>query len=375
MTKKILIMIAAVAVAIGLAIGAHYLSLRQHLQAKLDHVKAGMEEWMVEGWDPDEAIIIMQKAGKAIDEGDVTRAEAYMDKAQAVLDTPPAKRHHPRPAPGEEPSNLYGDPKPVTISGYDGNAMEPFISPDGHYLFFNNENDPGAQTDLHVAERTGTSSFRYFGPLKNANSSALDAAASIDKVGHIYFTSSRDYGETLKSIFTGIFEEHEVRNLHVLPGNINPKEHGTINMDVSISPDGNTLYISRATFKQGLTGPEKSDILIAHLHNGVFEMDPQSDAIMKNVNTAQLEYAPAISADGRELFFTRSQAPAEPLAGPQFRIMVATRNSDTAPFGKPKQLVALSGLVEAPSIPLDKHELFFHKKVKDKWIIYRAVRK
>ena len=38
MTKKILIAIAAFAVAIGLMIGAHYLSLRHHLQEKLDHV-------------------------------------------------------------------------------------------------------------------------------------------------------------------------------------------------------------------------------------------------------------------------------------------------------------------------------------------------
>src|ERR671926_14237 len=35
----------------------------------------------------------------------------------------------------------FGTPQRVTIRGYDGEAMEPFITRDGRYLFFNNRND------------------------------------------------------------------------------------------------------------------------------------------------------------------------------------------------------------------------------------------
>lgn len=80
----------------------------------------------------------------------------------------------------EEKSDLYVRPQPVSIEGYDGSAMEPFISPDGHYLFFNNENDPAVNTNLHFAERIGKLSFRYLGELPGVNSHVLDAAPSLD---------------------------------------------------------------------------------------------------------------------------------------------------------------------------------------------------
>ena len=45
-----------------------------------------------------------------------------------------------------ERANL-GNPVRVTIRGYHGDAMEPFVSPDGKYLFFNSRNDPGTDTE------------------------------------------------------------------------------------------------------------------------------------------------------------------------------------------------------------------------------------
>ena len=96
---------------------------------------------------------------------------------------------------------------------------------------------------------------------------------------------------------------------------------------------------------------------------------------MKNINTGALQYAPAISADGRELYFTRAS---QPIAGAKvrgdLRIMVASRNSVTDPFGEPRALTALTGFIEAPSISLDGKEMFFHKKVGGKFLIYRAER-
>jgi len=47
----------------------------------------------------------------------------------------------------------FGAPQRVTIRGYDGDAMEPFITKDGQYLLCNNRNDPRTNTNLHFAAR------------------------------------------------------------------------------------------------------------------------------------------------------------------------------------------------------------------------------
>ncbi|MDE2510556.1 MAG: hypothetical protein KGL74_05490, partial [Elusimicrobia bacterium] len=59
----------------------------------------------------------------------------------------------------------------------------------------------------------------------------------------------------------------------------------------------------------------------------------------------------------------------------RMRTMVAVRPAPDVPFEEPRVLTAFSGFVEAPSVSTDLKELFFHKKVGDKFVIYRALRK
>jgi hypothetical protein len=108
--------------------------------------------------------------------------------------------------------------------------------------------------------------------------------------------------------------------------------------------------------------------MIARLKGGAFSIDPDGALIMKNINTGALEYAPCISNDGLELYFTRAAPGALP------RIMVAARDSVNDPFSEPRILKHLTGFVEAPSISLDRKEMFFHKKVGETFVIYRAER-
>ena len=374
--KLLLVPLAVIAVVCVVVFAMTFLSVQQKLKAKAQNVQRSMEEWVDDGYDPSAALAVMKEVPAAAEGEDAAEnVEKLLNKAQALLDVPEEKRPKAKQAAGEEPSDLYLNPQPVDIEGYDGQSMEPFISPDGKYLFFNNENDSGVDIDLHVAERMETNSFRYLGELKGANTGDLDACAGMDTKGRFYFTTSREYAKTFKSIYSGVFEQARIGNLHVVTGGLSPNKLGTINMDIGISPDGNTMYISRAVFKPGLTVPKESDLMVAHARDGNFEMDPQSRAIMKTINTSQLEYAPAISADGRELYFTRAQAPEAAVSGPQFRIMVATRASAGAPFGRPRVLTALTGIIEAPTVSLDLHEMFFHKKVNGKWVVWRAVRK
>jgi len=272
----------------------------------------------------------------------------------------------------EAVSDLYFDPQPVTIEGYDGVSMEPFISPDGRFLFFNNSNARGVHTTIRFAGRTGTYSFKYIGELPGVNSTTFEAVPSLDTGGHLYFTSFREYARTLKSTFVGDFDGKRVTNVHPAPGDIWPRHLGAVNMDVGISPDGSTLYISRAVFipPLPLPAPIRSSLVVARLKDGAWEIDPRSGEIMKNINTRALAYAPAISPDGRELYFTRAGIPGG------MRIMVATRRSPDEPFDEPRVLEALTtGEVEAPTVSTDLSELFYHKKVAGKWVIFRAIRR
>lgn len=272
----------------------------------------------------------------------------------------------------EEAAGLYGDPRRVEIAGYDGDAMEPFLSPDGRFLFFNNLNEPSVDTDLQFAERTGTLSFRHRGALPRANSKELDAVPSMDASGRFYFTSVREYTSSLKSTFAGHFDGGQLSDVHPVPGDIYPKHLGAVNMDVGMSLDGKTMYISRAHFLPLLPVPPfRSNLLVARkAEDGSFAVDPRSAELMKRVNTRALTYAPAVSPDGLELYFTRTSIPAG------MRLMVATRAAPDSAFDEPRVLAELSaGQVEAPTVSTDLSELFFHKKIADKWVIFRATRR
>jgi WD40-like Beta Propeller Repeat len=275
----------------------------------------------------------------------------------------------------ENGTDLYGDPQPVTIDGYSGRAMEPFLAPNGKTLFFNNSNEPAVDTNLHVATRLGPNAFRHAGELTGANSAVLDAVPSMDLDGRFYFTTLRQYDRDRKSIFSGRFRSGMLEDVHAVEGTLTPTVPGWINMDVGISPDGRTMYISRARFEAGVPIPKESDLMVATRTGESFAIDPRSQDLLAKVNTPALEYAPAISTDGLELYFTRASGLGTGRAEDvRLRIMVARRRHDGVPFDEPRVLDRLTGYVEAPSPSLDGSEMFFHKKVDGQFVIYRALR-
>ena len=167
----------------------------------------------------------------------------------------------------------------------------------------------------------------------------------------------------------------EGEGVHAVEGNFTPTIPGWINMDVSISPDGGTMYISRARFEAGVPFPRESDLMVAARDGEAFAIDSRSHDLLAKVNTPALEYAPAISTDGLELYFTRASGlGAGHAEGVSVRTMVARRARADIAFDEPRVLEVLDGYVEAPSPSLDGRELFFHKKVDGRFLIYRAVR-
>ncbi len=264
----------------------------------------------------------------------------------------------------------FSNPVKVTINGYGGHAMEHFISRDGNYLFFNSLND-GEDTCLYYASRIDDATFNFLGKIAGVNGTPphLDAIPSMDSEGRFYFISTRNYSRDYINLFSGNFLDGKVYDLDSQPGNFYIATTGWIIMDAEVSPDGATLYYVNAYFTGGSV-PDKADIGIARLSGGNFNMDQNSAEILKKINTAgSLEYAPSISSDGLELFFTRL----DPCATPS-QIFLAKRNSLSEPFRSPERIGVLKGFVEAPSISYDKKTLYYHSRDATLYTIYKVSR-
>jgi hypothetical protein len=255
----------------------------------------------------------------------------------------------------------------VEIVGYDGDAMEPFIVPKTGDLLFNNRNSPPEQTDLHWARRIDDAHFQYVGPIDGANSTALDGVPSVDEDGNFYFVSTRSYDEPLSAIYTGHWANGVVTDVEIVRG-IAPEQRGVVDFDAEISRDGDSLFYAEGRFS-GAAVPDSADIELAHRMGDRFVRDTFSDVLLGSVNTPALEYAPAISVDRRELFFTRLDPHARTIA-----IYRAKRIGAGQPFGPAERVAAADGFVEAPALSPDGYILYFHRLDAGRFHICRATR-
>jgi len=268
------------------------------------------------------------------------------------------------PPPGPE-YHGFGSPQRVAIRGYDGEAMEPFIARDGRYLFFNNRNDPRVDTNLHYAERVDDVTFDYRGELKGANSRVLDAVASMDRDGNFYFISTRSYFETLATVYRGRFRAGELSGVALVPG-VSLGRRGMLVFDAEISPGGEALFLADGEFAGG-QAPKSADLAVAIREGEGFRRHPASAEFFRNINTAALEYAPSISADLLELFFTRAASVSGSLQVGIYRAQLRSRDD---PFGPPERIAAITGLVEAPSLSGDGRSLYYHNPEGKRFVIY-----
>jgi hypothetical protein len=272
-------------------------------------------------------------------------------------------------APDAKPTfGVFTNPLPVTIQGYSQDAMEPFISPDGNYLFFNNSNS-ATQTNLYYATRIDDLTFQFQGEIAGANATGLNAVASMDLNNIFYFVSPRSYPQTFSTIYSGTFSNGSLSSVALVPG-VSKDKFGDVNFDQCISPDGGTLYFVDGVFN-GPPVPQKASIAIAHRVGDHFVRLKNSAKIMQKVNTSGLNYAPDISKSGLEFFFTRIPGP--PTTPPP-EIYTAARASTSQPFGKPRKIEAITGFAEAPALSPDEKSLYFHLNVNGTFVIYRLTR-
>lgn len=265
----------------------------------------------------------------------------------------------------------FGPERNVTINGLAFDAMEPFISSDDSYLFFNNKND-GIDTKLFYATKTNDSTFTYVGELVGANQATpphLDAVADMDSNGNFYWTSTRNYPANLDNLFHGIFNSGDISNIGRVQGDFNMDIPGWLVMDHGISLDGQFLYFNHARFDEvNCQGPCETTIGIAQKTNdATFDKLPNAASILQNINDpTYIYYAPCISSDNLELYYTR-YLKGEITVSTMFEICVAVRNNPEASFSIPKVLFSevISDLIEAPTLTTDKSIIYYHKKVFD----------
>ncbi len=272
------------------------------------------------------------------------------------------------PAPLAQPSppTEFSEPVKVELQGYEGDVMEPFLSRDDTLLFFNNKNEPAEETDLFYARKINDTTFAFAGPVQNANTDdVLDGVASMDRNNLFYFVSTRDYGDSLKTLFNGTFHNGALDTLSHVEG-ISRNTLGWLTMDAEISPDGNSLYFADTRFSGGAV-PDSSEIKIALKNNDGFLLQNNSEDLLKNVNVDGLNYAPAISDDGLTLYFTRLNTAQKP---PSPQIYVASRASIAEPFHSIRLISEAEGFVEAPTLSNDGKRLYYHAMKDHHYALY-----
>jgi Tol biopolymer transport system component len=264
------------------------------------------------------------------------------------------------------PSSVdFQNPQRVTIDGYNDDAMEPFLTRDGKYLFFNNLNEPKVNTNLHWAERIDDLHFKYRGEIQGVNTPALEGVASMDRQGNFYFVSNRSYDQTASTIYRARFADGALSKVELAPG-VSLAKPGIVNFDAEISADGNTLYFVESEFSI-LGQPKSARILFARRNGNTFVRDDSSASMMNTINSDGLNYAPATSADELEIFFTRATA-----SGPVNYL--AKRASTVLPFEPPLRIAAISGFAEGPTLSPDELSLYYHVKENGRFVIYRVTR-
>lgn len=265
----------------------------------------------------------------------------------------------------------FGPEIAVKINGLSFDAMEPFVSPDGDYLFFNNLND-GIDTKLYYATKSNDSTFNFVGEIVGTNQQTppyLDAVADMDLNGNFYWTSTRNYPAELDNLFHGTFNSGSVSDIERVRGDFNMNIPGWLVMDHGISLDGQFLYFSNARFDDTTClGACETTMGIAQKDDSsTFNTLPNSASILQNINDANyIYYAPCISSDNLELYYTRylkgSITPST-----VFEICVAVRRDVQSEFSIPSVLFSetISNLLEAPTLTVDKQVIYYHQKTAD----------
>ncbi len=259
---------------------------------------------------------------------------------------------------------LFGPEIKVTINGLSFDAMEPFISTDGNTLFFNSLNSADT-TNLYYALKVNDSTFNFAGEVGGTIDSSpnhLDAVASIDMGSNFFWTSLRNFPAQTETIYRGVYSVGNVNNISKVYGTFNIYQPGWLVFDAAINFQGDRLYYSNAFFNPMDCGvvPCIAKLGVAQkVNDTIFDKLANSDLIFSNINdTNYIIYAPQVSVDGLELFYTRL------LKGSNnTEICVSVRNSVGDVFSTPSIIHSNPGFTPEAATPTsDKQKIYYHQR-------------
>ena len=258
----------------------------------------------------------------------------------------------------------FGNERKVVIMGYSDDAMEPFISKDGTFLFFNNLEGPNSK-DIYFAEKVNDSTFQFKGEVQGVNGAFVDGNPTMDANGKFYFISTREYSPSDSvTIYSGNFNNGTVTDLQKVSGTINIPTPSWLNMGVEITADGKSMYTSYAFFNTQNNFPSKSNIRMARLENGSFNIPDNEDVVFSNINSAgSLEYAGEVSENELEMVYSRLTLSPTPV----FKMFYTKRRSKSDAFDPPISISEpfrddVNAFVEAPTFSSNGKIIYYHKR-------------
>jgi hypothetical protein len=263
----------------------------------------------------------------------------------------------------------FGPEIKVFISGYTGDAMEPFLSPDGTTLFFNSLND-GVQTRLYYATRVDDSTFTFIGEVNGANepnNPQLNAVASLDTTGNFVWVSARDYPAEFDNLHRADYASGNCSSVNRVHGNFYIYQPGYIVMDAALTYDGSQLFYCNAFFDTCVVPCSASLGIASKVNDSTFNTIANSSALLQNVNNpAYCVYAPQLSTDGLELYFTRYVVGVF-----DTEICVSVRPSPADTFSVPIVLVSeFPNTPEAATLNNSASLMYYHKKTNGTYTLY-----
>lgn len=251
--------------------------------------------------------------------------------------------------------------------------MEPFISRDGQWLFWNSQNT-GTNTSLFYGKIINSTFIEYMGGIKgqaNRPPPHLDAVASMDNQNNFYWVSTRDFPDNWENLQTGIWSGSAgaIPNASHVHGDIYIRELVWIIMDAEVNRNGKLLFYTHAQFAipPGPAPIFTNMSFATRQPDGSWKKHPNAEYIMKEINNAVDPKAPRYAAstlgdEGLELYFTLIVG--EPMVSSLF---YTKRDSTDSAFQKPVLVYPREEdkggfvLPEAPTLSDDGKTLMFHR--------------
>lgn len=340
------------------------------IRNKVDTIKASLPGLAARGVDLRPYLQRMNKIKTVIDRHDFDLAASQLD--QVLVDIKSASKGYSNyQGKGSKQERLNHDfykEELIEIKGYKGNAMEVGLSKDKEYLLFNDRVKPNK--DMHWAKRINDTTYQYKGKVANTVTRSVDGTPSFDARGNLYYTSLGSYPRNgLKSVYRSKFKDGVAIDPKIIEG-IYVGKPRWISLDPDISWNGKYLFYTEGYFDGGPV-PKKMNVRGTKVVDGKFVR--LNEQLFSNINTSELEYAPAISSNGLELFFTRAGDKNGRLG--IIGIYVSRRSSLTEPFGVPERIAAITGTVEAAALSACEKQVYYHRMDGGRYKVYRVTRK